>query len=187
MSMPKVVIFNEGIICLRFVYLHDRLISSLTYFKIDCTAMTNCMPSLGGDDSLHLRDADTSMEQMLAKIVMVQSQIHQLKTRIEKVISENPGKFSSVNRLSLAAPGSEGNISDEEPASPAANGQLSSIKSLYAASSLALDGDDSDLLLPNQPISEHLGITALPDVVESTKKVRIFLLKCGYWVSSLIY
>ncbi|KAK4759318.1 hypothetical protein SAY87_022449 [Trapa incisa] len=134
-------------------------------------AMTNSMPSLGSDNSIHLRDGDTSMEQILARIMMAQSQIHQLKTRIEKVISENPGKFSSVNRLSLTVPGSAGNISDEGPASPATNGQLPSIKSLCAASELVSDGEATDLL-PNQPISEHLGITALPDVVESTKEIE---------------
>ncbi|KAK4755635.1 hypothetical protein SAY87_009392 [Trapa incisa] len=154
---------------------YDKKNSSERFFAKDGNgnrAMTNGMPSLGSDNSIHLRDGDTSMEQILARIMMAQSQIHQLKTRIEKVISENPGKFSSVNRLSLAVSGSAGNISDEVPASPATKGQLPSIKSLCAAAELVSDGDATDLLLPSQPISEHLGITALPDVVESTKKIE---------------
>lgn len=166
-----VSIYITSIIYLRFVYLHNCLISSLFG---DCTAISNGIPSLGGDNLLHLKDGDNSMEQILEKIVIVQSQVHQLNTRIEKLITENPGKFSSVNRLSMVISGSAGNIPDEEPPSPAANGQFSSVKSLYATSQLVSDGDAADLLLPNQPITEHLGTSALPDVVESTKKVNFF-------------
>ncbi|XP_031397563.1 uncharacterized protein LOC116208327 isoform X2 [Punica granatum] len=135
-------------------------------------AIANGVPSLGVDDSLHRRDGDTSMEQILAKIVIAQSQIQQLKTRIEKVISENPGKFSSVNRLSSVIPGSAGTASDEDPASPPANGQFSPVKSLYAASQLVSEHDVGDLLLPNHAVVDHGGMTSLPDVVESTNQTE---------------
>ncbi|KAK4840572.1 hypothetical protein QYF36_012667 [Acer negundo] len=54
--------------------------------------------------SLELREGDNSLEQILRKIEAAQSKVHKLKTRIDMVTSENPGKFTSINNLSLLVP-----------------------------------------------------------------------------------
>ena len=49
-------------------------------------------------------NTDKSLNDIIEKIEAVQSQVHKLKTRIEKVISENSGKFDSVTRLDMPGP-----------------------------------------------------------------------------------
>ncbi|XP_020990530.1 uncharacterized protein LOC107473266 [Arachis duranensis] len=44
-------------------------------------------------------NSDKSLDDIIQKIEAVQSQVHKLKTRIDKVIKENSGKFDSGNQL----------------------------------------------------------------------------------------
>ncbi|CAM8901777.1 unnamed protein product [Rhodiola kirilowii] len=66
-------------------------------------------------------DEDTFREQILAKIDSMQSHVHDLTTRVDKVISENPGKFSSLNKLSLLAPCESGASTAQDPTSPSSD------------------------------------------------------------------
>ncbi|KAM7265803.1 hypothetical protein ACFE04_003486 [Oxalis oulophora] len=51
--------------------------------------------------ALEVTEADSSLVHILYKIDEMQSQARSLKTRVDKVVSENPTKFSSMNRLNL--------------------------------------------------------------------------------------
>ncbi|GLT67771.1 hypothetical protein SLA2020_400550 [Shorea laevis] len=69
--------------------------------------ITNGNDEFGINDrwsSLEFGNDDNFLEQILRRIEVAHSQVHKLKTRIDKVISENPGKYSSVNKLTLLAP-----------------------------------------------------------------------------------
>ncbi|GKU98881.1 hypothetical protein SLEP1_g11816 [Rubroshorea leprosula] len=48
-----------------------------------------------------LGEGDDSLEQILWRIEVVKSQVCNLIARVDKVMSENPGKFSSINKLTL--------------------------------------------------------------------------------------
>lgn len=60
-------------------------------------------------------DNDKSWNDIIEKIIEIQSRVQNLKNKYEKVISENPGKFSSVNQLSILGPSDGRNHSDLKP------------------------------------------------------------------------
>lgn len=104
--------------------------------------------------------SDNSMEQILAQIYAAKSEAQNLKTRIDKVISENPAKFSSINRLTAGMQGSAAASSDHNPSS-------SPIARLQS------NGDVFGDLLLGGDASNHRGVSAaLPDVTESTNQVK---------------
>ncbi|KAG2672136.1 hypothetical protein I3760_13G025900 [Carya illinoinensis] len=70
-----------------------------------------------GWSSLEFGNGDNSLEQILWKIEVAHSQVRKLKTQIDKVISENPGK----NKLSLPVPSDALTSPDQSPASPPDN------------------------------------------------------------------
>ncbi|KAK2352519.1 hypothetical protein QL285_090261 [Trifolium repens] len=66
-------------------------------------------------------DNDKSWEAAIQKLTAIQSQVQNLKSRYDKVISENPGRFCSVNQLSALEPSDGLNQSYLKPASRAEN------------------------------------------------------------------
>lgn len=94
------------------------------------------------------RDAENSMGQMLSKIELAQSQVRKLKTRIDKVVNESSGKFSSINSLSLLVPCDALTSSDGNAASPPKSGNEMPDRSLYIASKHLLDCNMGDLVMP---------------------------------------
>ncbi|CAJ2665048.1 unnamed protein product [Trifolium pratense] len=66
-------------------------------------------------------DNDMSWEATIQKLTAIQSQVQNLKSRYDKVISENPGRFCFVNQLSALEPSDGLNHSDLKPGSPAGN------------------------------------------------------------------
>lgn len=64
---------------------------------------------------------DKSLDDIIQKIEAVRSQVHDLKTRIDKVVSENPRKFCSVTHLSMLGLSDGFNHSDLNSASLAGN------------------------------------------------------------------
>ncbi|XP_030511981.2 uncharacterized protein LOC115726308 isoform X2 [Rhodamnia argentea] len=92
----------------------------------------------GIGDSLDFGDGANSLEQILAKIETAKSHICKLKARMDKVLNENPGKFSSVNRLSMLPPKDEFTSSGKKQASHRGNGLVSSCKSVYTGVSASI-------------------------------------------------
>ncbi|XVF61288.1 hypothetical protein PTKIN_Ptkin08bG0118300 [Pterospermum kingtungense] len=71
------------------------------------TKSVNSNDDFGFNDELsglEFRDSDAWSEQILRKIDLVQSRACKLKTRVDKVVNENPQKFSSINMLSSLVP-----------------------------------------------------------------------------------
>jgi len=66
-------------------------------------------------------DNDKSWNDIIQKIIEIQSRVRNLENRYKKVISENPGKFCSVNQLSILGLSDGRNHSDLKPDSFAGN------------------------------------------------------------------
>ncbi|KAJ9177329.1 hypothetical protein P3X46_012562 [Hevea brasiliensis] len=117
--------------------------------------------------SLESKGIDNIRENILWKIEMLQLQVHKLKARIEKVVSENPGKFCSVNRLS--APPSCDALTNQNPASPLELGERMPARSLCTLSQHMSDFKD---IMPETAVSSHGEVTPLPDMIESTSQAQ---------------
>lgn len=83
-----------------------HLIFSLLNSVAICSDKNNADDEFEIQDDLHLRpaDGDTSLEKILRNIGVLQSQVIQLKTRLDKVTSENAGVLSSTDDLKSLLP-----------------------------------------------------------------------------------
>lgn len=127
-----------------------------------------CSGKINTDDDLHRQpaDGDASLEKILHKIGVLQSQVIQLKTRLDKVTSEN-GMFSSTDdlksllrcnalgssaRSSALLQGNRGKM----PAGP--HDVVSQLISEY------------NMVMPDNAASRHGQAVNVPDVIESTDR-----------------
>ncbi|XP_022974818.1 uncharacterized protein LOC111473601 isoform X2 [Cucurbita maxima] len=123
-----------------------------------------------GWPSSMLGDNDNNLEEMFLKIEAAQSRVHELKNRIDKVVNENPMKFSSINQIYMLA-------SSDDPASPE-DGNDVFVRSLHEASQ-HMSEDAFDVLMPENAITSHGEVMLLPDMIQSadcgrsTKKVLV--------------
>lgn len=124
-----------------------------------------------GWESLESKGVDNIREDTLWKIEVLQLQVHKLKARIEKVVSENPGKFSSLNRLSAPASCDALTCSDQNPASSLENGERMPARSQYTLSQHMSDNNVD--LMPETAVSSHGEVTPLPDMIESTSQAQV--------------
>ncbi|WCJ28747.1 hypothetical protein M5689_010425 [Euphorbia peplus] len=114
------------------------------------------------DDNIH--------ENFLRKIELLQSQVRTLKTRVEKVESENPEKFSSLNRVIV----SETYDSDEDPASPPDNRDQSNVKSKNTLPP-NVSGSQMGDVVPESAASSHGEIIPVSDMIDSKSLLQVGL------------
>ena len=111
---------------------------------------------------------------------MLKSQVHKLKARVDKVASENPVKFSSVNALSLLAPSDALTSSDCNPASVAKRGDSTPSRLPHAVSNMGN-------VMPETAVSSHREATSRSDMIGSTGLLHVGA-SCGnVRASSTIY
>uniref|UniRef100_A0A5B6ZUC1 Uncharacterized protein n=1 Tax=Davidia involucrata TaxID=16924 RepID=A0A5B6ZUC1_DAVIN len=122
---------------------------------------------------LEFKDGDNSLEEILWKIGIVQSQVSKMKTRLHKVMSENAGRFSSTDKLSLLVPCNASTSSARNPGSPPNNGDRVPVGSSYIASQLISKYNMGDLVMPQSAVSSHGEGTHLPDIIESTEQPQV--------------
>ncbi|XP_057981618.1 uncharacterized protein LOC131166959 isoform X3 [Malania oleifera] len=119
---------------------------------------------------LELGNGDNSLEQILRRIGEAESQVHKLKGRVDKLISENAGNFSSTNNLSMLVPCDALTCSTQNPASPPSSRDKKPIGSIHTAShGIWEDGCAADVVLPEHAVSNHVGVPRL-DIIESTNQ-----------------
>ncbi|CAK9188244.1 unnamed protein product [Ilex paraguariensis] len=118
--------------------------------------------------SIELTERDNSLEQILRKIGVVQSQVGKLKTKLNKVMSENAGRFSSTDESSLLVPCNAFTSSARSPASPPINGDRMPFGSSYIASQPICEYNVGDVVMPESAVSSHGEVTHIPDITEST-------------------
>ncbi|KAF2295470.1 hypothetical protein GH714_032999 [Hevea brasiliensis] len=142
------------------LYFSDKAINANDDFRLQ-----------DGLASLESKGIDGIRENFLWKIEVLQLQVRKLKARIEKVVSENPRKFSSINRLSVPASCVALTCSDQNPASPLENGQRMPARSLYTLSQNMFDFNVGDLI-PETAVSSRGEVTCLPVMIESTSQAQ---------------
>lgn len=123
--------------------------------------------------SLEFGDCGNSLEQMLSKIEVAQSQVRKLKDRIDKVLTENPGKYTSINRLSLLMPCNGSTSSDQNMASPSENGDGMPDRSQCISPPHISEGNMGNLFMPENAVSSHGDVIPLPDILESTGHYQV--------------
>uniref|UniRef100_A0A5B6ZQN9 Uncharacterized protein n=1 Tax=Davidia involucrata TaxID=16924 RepID=A0A5B6ZQN9_DAVIN len=123
---------------------------------------------------LEFKDGDNSLEEILWKIGIVQSQVSKMKTRLHKVMSENAERFSSTDKLSLLVPCNNALTSSaRNPGSPCNNRAGIPVGSSYIASQLKSEYNMGDLVMPESAVSSHAEVAHLPDVIESTNQHQV--------------
>ncbi|CAK9319203.1 unnamed protein product [Citrullus colocynthis] len=105
-----------------------------------------------------LGDNDNNLEDVFLKIEAAQLKVHELKNRIDKVVNENPMKFSAINQLYSLA-------SSDDPASPE-DGNDELVRSLHEASQ-HISENALDVLMPETAIKTHGEVMLLPDITQS--------------------
>ncbi|XP_014633411.1 uncharacterized protein [Glycine max] len=130
------------------------------YEKTDCTAVLKdvCDVGIGGvndrDKEFKLNNewsfgeygnVDKSLNDIIQKIEAIQSQVQQLKTRIDMVISESGGKFCSIIQLSIHGPSDGFNHFDSTFTS---NGNKLPFSFPHFSSQLQSEFHMGDLLMP---------------------------------------
>ncbi|KAG6768146.1 hypothetical protein POTOM_027043 [Populus tomentosa] len=129
----------------------------------DFSAKTiNGNDEFGFQDGLaSLQSSDNISEHILRQIEVLKSQVHKLKARVDKVASENPVKFSSVNALSLLAPSDALTSSDCNPASVAKRGDSMPSRLPHTVSNMGN-------VMPETAVSSHREATSQSDMIGST-------------------
>ena len=115
--------------------------------------------------ALESKGDDNIRELFLRKIDTLQLQVRKLKARIDKVVNDNPGKFSSLNRLSLPATCEALNSFEQNPNSPLENGDRVPVQSLYTRH---MSKGDVGGLLPESIVSSHEGANPVSDIIENS-------------------
>ncbi|KAL2477870.1 hypothetical protein Fot_47025 [Forsythia ovata] len=113
---------------------------------------------------LESRDSDNSWEHVLQKIGFLQSQVGKMKSRVDKVMSENAGKNSFTDDLSLLMPSNALVGSPRNTASLSNNGDRMPVGS-YIASQLLSEYNMGDIVKHE---TSGLSLGDVPDVIEST-------------------
>lgn len=96
---------------------------------------------------------------------VVQSQVHKLKTRIDKVVTKN---YSSVNNLNFLVPCDALASSAQNVASSPENGNKLLVESLHTESRHTPERNMGDLFMHESTVSSHGEVAPHLDMVEST-------------------
>ncbi|MBA0647038.1 hypothetical protein Goklo_014950 [Gossypium klotzschianum] len=105
------------------------------------------------------RDGDDLMEQILRNIERLQSRVRILKTRMDKVVSESPQKFSSINMLSSVVQSDALNNSESHHSA-----EKDDRNSLQCTTSQCLMWDD---FMPESSLSGQAELATLPDMIRN--------------------
>ncbi|XAR54184.1 hypothetical protein NMG60_11029209 [Bertholletia excelsa] len=127
----------------------------------------------GANDELLLRefgDGDNPLEQVLWKIGIVQLQVSKMKTRLQKVMTENAENLSFAEKLSLPESSNALNSSDQNPVSPQQNGDRVMPVGSYIANQLVPEHTMVDMVLPESAASSHGEVSRVPGIIESTNQ-----------------
>lgn len=127
--------------------------------------------------SLEFGDDDNSLEEILWKIEKAKLQVNKLKTRMEKVVNENAGKYSSINKLMLVQ--CHASTSSAQIPTSLSNGNKMQVGSLYTVSQHVSDSNMGDLGVPETATSSHGEAAPFPDIIESTGQHQLEVhMKC---------
>lgn len=158
--------FHEG---LKFILCFVSLISGgNAEINIEELKFNDKLPSVD------LEDNDKAIKDIIQRIEELQSQVGKLKTRIDNVVSENPGKFCSVTQLSMIGSSDGFNHSRHNSASFVGNDNTFPVSFVHASSQLKSELNTEDLLLTENPLPSQDRITSF---IETTIKPQLEFLQ----------
>lgn len=106
---------------------------------------------------LELKEGDDSLEQILWTIDKMKLQVEKLITRVDKVLTESPRKFASVNKLSSPGSCDAMTSSAQNRVSSSCNRDKTAVQKLFRSEST---------------VSSHGGASALPNIIDSTDQIE---------------
>lgn len=135
-------------------------------FLVTCTR-----PNHTGSDEFALNDdwstqdeSSNFEEEIFRKIDLIHSRVHNLKAKVDSVMTKYAGKFSSSESLSHLIPCDAQTSSIPSPTLSACNGSVG----LYASFPHMSDCELEDLVMPDVAISNYGDDILIPDIIEST-------------------
>ncbi|MED6195972.1 hypothetical protein PIB30_042850 [Stylosanthes scabra] len=146
-----------------------------------CMEDLHCVSTRGNDDnmeesifndmwhSIDRENIDKSLDDLFQKIAAVELQVQKLKTRIDNVVSENPGKFCSVTQLSMVGPSDGLKNSDRKVASFAGSENTFPVGVVHGSSQIKSELHVEDVLMPGNTSSRE-GITPF---IETTNQPHV--------------
>ncbi|XP_021283184.1 uncharacterized protein LOC110415788 isoform X2 [Herrania umbratica] len=120
----------------------------------------------GGWPIFKSRDGDKWSEQILRNIEVLRSRIQKLKTRMGKLMTESPQKFSSINMLSSAVPCDVVNNSGNQLYPDKGDGNSSHCTTSQHES----ECDMRDNFMPGSAVSSHGVVAPFPDMIRSMSR-----------------
>ncbi|PON70204.1 hypothetical protein TorRG33x02_257540 [Trema orientale] len=120
-----------------------------------------------GCSSFEFQDGDGCHEALLLEIEKLHSRVRKLIPRADKVVSENLGKISSINKLSVVVPCNALVSSAQNPAPPE-NGNGLQVESLCIESQHTSERNMGDLRMLESAVSSHGEVTPRSEMMEST-------------------
>ncbi|XP_057496981.1 uncharacterized protein LOC130781696 isoform X2 [Actinidia eriantha] len=141
--------------------------------QVICAEKFNGSNDIGVNEllSLEFKDDENSLEQIFWKMGILQSQVSKMKTRVQKIISENPVEFSSTDNL--LAPCNALTSSARNPGSPHNNGNTMPVGSSYMETQLIPEYDNANLIMPESADLSHGDLTHGPDMIESSEQPEL--------------
>ncbi|KAL1360727.1 hypothetical protein HN51_006115 [Arachis hypogaea] len=146
-----------------------------------CMEDLRCVSIRGNDDnieesifsdmwySIDREDIDKSLDDIFQKIATVELQVQKLRTRIDNVVSENPGKFCSVTQLSMVGPSDGLKSLDRKVASFAGSENIFPVGVVHGSSQIKSELHVEDVLMPGNT-STREGITPF---IETTNQPHV--------------
>ncbi|KAJ7961896.1 Elongation factor 4 [Quillaja saponaria] len=132
--------------------------ASLEDYHGDLVNATNCDAGLVEindmwPSSLGLRDNDNLLEEVIQKLEEVHSHVQKLKTRMDKVVSENPKKFSSVINCLLPC---DGLTRSDQDLAFASDGEVTPLFDIFQTTEQPRPVTEDGLLIQNEAANEEL-------------------------------
>lgn len=127
-----------------------------------------------------LEDNDKTIIDVIKRIEELESHVGKLKTRIDNVVRENPGKFCSVTQLGMTGPSDGLNHSGHNSSSLIGNDNTFPVRFLRASSQNKSELNKEDLLLTQNTLptramtTPFIGTTNMPQHEFLQDNVRFF-------------
>ncbi|KAL3537065.1 hypothetical protein ACH5RR_000431 [Cinchona calisaya] len=127
------------------------------------------------DERLWLESGEkyNSLHELLRKIGHLEAQVSKMKSRLDKVINEHTGKFSSADNLGMLVPSNLTSSCAQYPASPPNNGYRMPVGSSAIASQIMSHYNMGNVVMSEGAISSHGEVSYIPDVIEGTDQSHL--------------
>lgn len=126
-----------------------------------------------GCSSFEFQGGDGHFEAVLLEMEKLHSRVRKLIPRADRIVSENSGRISSMNKLNVIVP-CNGLLSSAQNPGPSENGNGQQVESLRIESQHTSERNMGDLqLMLESAVSSHGEVTAHSEKIESTNHFQV--------------